>query len=70
VKESKITSFILNQLGDLQFEIRESNKILNNVIETMTILEKRISYLEENSRIHSHPENTDPNKESESLQEE
>ncbi len=70
VKESKINSFILNQLGDLQFEIRESNKILNNIIETMTILEKRISYLEENSRIHSHPINVDQDGERESLQEE
>lgn len=70
VKESKITSFILNQLGDLQFEIRESNKILNNVIETMTILEKRISYLEENSRTLSHSINLDHDGERESLQEE
>ena len=67
VKESKITSFILNQLGDLQFEIRESNKILNNIIETMTILEKRISYLEENSRMLSHPINLDHDGERESL---
>ena len=70
VKESKITSFILNQLGDLQFEIRESNKILNNIIETMTILEKRISYLEENSRLRSHPINLEHDGERESLQEE
>ncbi|MBY8986467.1 MAG: hypothetical protein KGD65_15445 [Candidatus Lokiarchaeota archaeon] len=70
VKESKITSFILNQLGDLQFEIRESNKILNNIIETMTILEKRISYLEENSRVLSHSINLDHDGERESLQEE
>jgi len=69
VKESKITSFILNQLGDLQFEIRESNKVLNNIIETMTILEKRISYLEENSQISSQI-NLDQDGEKESLQEE
>ncbi|MFX0022287.1 MAG: hypothetical protein ACFE9S_08160 [Candidatus Hermodarchaeota archaeon] len=49
VRESKVLSFILNQLGDLQYEIRETNKVLNNIIETMTILEKRISYLEKNS---------------------
>ncbi|MFX1478156.1 MAG: DUF4350 domain-containing protein [Promethearchaeota archaeon] len=48
VEEPKIMSFLLNQIGDLQFEIRETNKIVNNIIETMTILEKRISYLEEN----------------------
>jgi hypothetical protein len=70
VKESKISSFILNQLGDLQFEIRESNKVLNNIIETMTILEKRISYLEENSRMHPHPINLDNDGERDSLQEE
>ncbi|MFX0039725.1 MAG: hypothetical protein ACFFCY_12830 [Promethearchaeota archaeon] len=50
VKESKVLSFILNQLGDLQYEIRESNKVLNNIIETMTILEKRISFIEKNSK--------------------
>ncbi|MCK4479756.1 MAG: hypothetical protein KAV01_04445 [Candidatus Lokiarchaeota archaeon] len=50
VKESKVMVFILNRLGDLQYEIRETNKVLNNIIETMTILEKRISYLENNSK--------------------
>ena len=50
VKESKVMTFILNQLGDLQYGIRETNKVLNNIIETMTILEKRISYLENNSK--------------------
>ncbi|MFW9989473.1 MAG: hypothetical protein ACFFC3_12535 [Candidatus Odinarchaeota archaeon] len=53
VKESKVIAFILNQLGDLQYEVRETNKILNNIIETITILEKRISYLEDNSKIYS-----------------
>jgi hypothetical protein len=52
VKESEIMSFILDQLGDLQYEIRETNKVLNNIIETMTILEKRISYVEEKSKTH------------------
>lgn len=55
VKESKVMTFILNLLGDLQYEIRETNKVLNNIIETMTILEKRISYLENNSKIFTHP---------------
>jgi len=49
VRESKVMKFILNQLGDLQYEIRETNKVLNNIIETMTILEKRISHLEKNT---------------------
>jgi len=50
VRESKVMVFILSQLGELQYEIRETNKVLNNIIETMTILEKRISYLETNSK--------------------
>ncbi|MFW9897029.1 MAG: hypothetical protein ACFFD7_14580 [Candidatus Thorarchaeota archaeon] len=70
VKESKIISFILNQLGDLQFEIRESNKVLNNIIETMTILEKRISFLEENARLNSPSINLDHDGESEPQQDE
>ncbi|MFX0140787.1 MAG: hypothetical protein ACFFDN_44525 [Candidatus Hodarchaeota archaeon] len=53
VKESKVMQFILSQLGELQYEIRETNKIINNVIETMTILEKRISHLEENSKLNA-----------------
>lgn len=59
VRESKVMGFILSQLGELQYEIRETNKVLNNIIETMTILEKRISYLEANSKTHeklSNPE--------------
>jgi len=52
VKEQEVISFLINQLGDLQYEIRETNKVLNNIIETITILEKRISFLEENSNFH------------------
>lgn len=52
VRESKVMGFILSQLGELQYEIRETNKVLNNIIETITILEKRISYLEVNSKTH------------------
>ncbi|MFX1312210.1 MAG: hypothetical protein ACFFHD_06320 [Promethearchaeota archaeon] len=52
VKEQKVVRFLLNQLGDLQYEIRETNKVLNNIIETITILEKRISYLEEHSEFY------------------
>ncbi len=50
VKESKVISFVLNQIGDFQYEIRETNKVLNNIIETLTILEKRITYLEKSSK--------------------
>ena len=70
VKESKVMTFILNQLGDLHFEIRETNKIINNIIETMTILEKRISYLEEQSQGYSQTANLKKSNEEESLQEE
>ena len=44
-------SFVLNQLGEINFQIRETNKIINNIIETMTILEKRISYMEEHYNV-------------------
>ena len=70
VQESKVMTFILNQLGDLHFEIRETNKIVNNIIETMTILEKRISYLEEQSQGYSQPSKIEKKSEEESLQEE
>ncbi|MFX0081036.1 MAG: hypothetical protein ACFE94_04710 [Candidatus Hodarchaeota archaeon] len=69
VKESKVMTFILNQLGDLHFEIRETNKIINNIIETMTILEKRISYLEEQSQKYSQIFKLKKSSEEESLQE-
>jgi len=69
VKGSKVTSFVLDQLGDLQYEIKESNKILNNIIETLTILEKRISNLEENSEIYSQNLIQERSFESDSLQE-
>ncbi len=49
VEESNVFSFTLNQLGTIQNEIKELNNTLNNMIETMTILEKRISILEEAS---------------------
>lgn len=70
VKESKVMKFILNQIGDLHFEIRETNKIINNIIETMTILEKRISYLEEQSQGYSQTASLKKSNEEESLQEE
>jgi len=63
VKEQEVISFLLNQLGDLQYEIRETNKVLNNIIETITILEKRISYLEENSSFHKKSSKNEKNSE-------
>jgi len=68
-KEPKVMTFILNQLGDLQYEIRETNKVINNLIETMTILEKRISYIEENTQLLPDSSNLESNSEEESLQE-
>ncbi len=60
VKESKVMVFILNQLGDLHYEIRETNKVLNNIIETITILEKRISHLENNtSKVYIQPSDSE-----------
>jgi len=69
VEESKVISFVLNQLGDLQYEMKESNKILNNIIETLTILEKRISNLEENTDLYSQNLEQEENYELKSIQE-
>jgi hypothetical protein len=46
VKESDVTLWALNQLGALQTEVKRINKKINNIIETMTILEHRISTIE------------------------
>jgi hypothetical protein len=58
VKESNVTAFLLNQLGETQNDVRELVKTMNNVIETLTILEKRLTFLEEKSNI-SHVEKKD-----------
>ena len=47
VKKSDIMLWCLNQLGVLQNGIKGINNKINNIIETMTILEKRISSIEE-----------------------
>jgi hypothetical protein len=70
VKESKVMMFVLDQLGELHYEIRETNKIINNIIETMTILEKRISYLEKHTQGYSQTAKLKEKREEESLQEE
>ncbi len=64
VRESKVLAFILNQLGDLQYAIRETNKILNNIIETITILEKRISHLEKDPKLQLKSSDSEENFES------
>lgn len=51
VEESNVISFLLHQLGEVQNDMRELTKTMNNVIETLTILEKRLSYLEEKANI-------------------
>lgn len=48
VKSNDVLGWILNQLGGLQNEIKEINNKISNLIETSTVLEKRISSLEEN----------------------
>lgn len=47
VKESDVTLWALNQLGALQIELKNINNKINNIIETMTILEQRISAIED-----------------------
>ncbi len=48
VKRSDVMSFILEQIGQVQNNVKEIHKTMNNVIETMSILEKRLRHLEEN----------------------
>ncbi|MCK4382580.1 MAG: hypothetical protein KAW66_04725 [Candidatus Lokiarchaeota archaeon] len=47
VKRPDVMSFILDRLGELQNGVKEIQNTINNIIETMSILETRISYLEE-----------------------
>ena len=53
VKESNVISFLLTQLGETQSDVRELTRTMNNIIETLTILEKRLTYLEEKASIPS-----------------
>jgi hypothetical protein len=69
VKESNVISFLLNQLGETQNDMKELTKTMNNVIETLTILEKRISYLEEKANILSSTKNNIDPLPTESLEE-
>jgi hypothetical protein len=48
VKKQDVLGWVLNQLGGIQSEIKEINHKISNLIETSTVLEKRISALEEN----------------------
>ncbi len=47
VKRPDVMSFILDQMGELQNGVKEIQNTINNIIETMSILETRISFLEE-----------------------
>lgn len=52
VKRPDVMTFILEQIGDVQNGVKEIHKTLNNIIETMSILEKRIKYLEDQIKEH------------------
>jgi hypothetical protein len=50
VKRPDVMTFILEQMGNIQNSIKEFHITINNIIETMSILEKRISFLEEKTK--------------------
>lgn len=50
VEDSDVLTFMLNQLGTVQSDIRDLNNKVNNIIETITFLEKRISTVEEQAQ--------------------
>ena len=47
VKRPDVMTFILEQIGTIQNNIKEFHLSLNNIIETLGILEKRLSFIEE-----------------------
>ncbi len=49
VKDSDVMFWILSQVGALHDEIRVMNKKINNIIETLTFFEERISSMEDHS---------------------
>ncbi|MFW9939250.1 MAG: hypothetical protein ACFFD5_16535, partial [Candidatus Thorarchaeota archaeon] len=51
VKEPELIKFTLNQLGEIQNDMKNINKKIDNIIETMTILEKRLSLVEQKSNL-------------------
>ncbi len=46
IQENDIIEWTLNQLGTVTHEMKKMNNKINNIIETMTILEQRISNIE------------------------
>lgn len=53
VEEYTVINFALNQLGDLQYEVKKMSRKINNIIETITVLEKRMTNIEESSFLKS-----------------
>ncbi len=47
IKETNVIAWTLNQIGTFLNEMKEMNNKINNIIETITILEHRISAMEE-----------------------
>jgi len=70
VEEPNVMTFILNQMGNLQNEVKDINTVINNIIETMTILEKRISLLEEKDNLSSISKKSEEGQEFEKVEEE
>ena len=46
IRENDVIEWTLNQLGTMTHEIKNMNNKINNIIETITILEQRISMIE------------------------
>ncbi|MBN1803605.1 MAG: hypothetical protein JW891_18995 [Candidatus Lokiarchaeota archaeon] len=46
IKESSVRHWALDQLGSLQFQFKELNSKISNIIESLSLLEKRVSNLE------------------------
>jgi FMN-dependent NADH-azoreductase len=59
VEETNVITFLLKTIGDIQNDMKDMNNVLNNIIETMGILEKRISHLERNIDLSLNPEKRD-----------
>ncbi len=47
IKESDVMNWILNQVGAMQYEMKELTSKIDNLIETISLVENRVSYLEE-----------------------
>ena len=69
MEEPNVLTFILNQMGNLQNEVKDINTVINNVIETMTILEKRLSFLEEKFNLSSVSKKSENKEEFEKIEE-